>query len=89
MTDEQTLKRAIAKTYEMLKWNESMDLNKYPYNEILKLFKKANSSSNSMKVRVKALVDIFEIADEYDMCDGRCRYPGKGMEIKKLTDMYL
>lgn len=84
MSDNQLLKIAIKKCENAVKWDnlpENME------REVLKLLNK--SKKGSIKNAVRALVDVFEICDEYDAFDSRCKYPGCGKEIKKLVDEYM
>lgn len=69
-------------------WN-SYNVLEYPLFEIKELLQKAQNKEYPMSERVKALVDIFEIADEHGIYDKRCKYPGRGKDISKLVEKHL
>ena len=69
--------------------NYKAETTEYPYTEIRKLEQEARNciEKGNTEGATQRMLDIYEICDEHEIFDKRCKYSGCGPEIRMLVKM--
>ncbi len=89
--DLKLAQEALKKARAHVKWNKpEPKLYQGIKSELHSIIADAQRAIQAKDARkaTQMIIAIFELADEEDMFDKRCKYPGCGSEIQKLVEKY-